>query len=462
MSDTHLPNDPNEWPRDPHALLGITRKATAREIKRAYTQLIRVYKPEHAPEQFRRIREAYEAASRMAEYYAAEPDAPAEPTKPPEPLHTVTLEDEARRAWSHAVAGDEATAYRALVALVERTPTNRLLYAQLYWLSRVFPAVNPTGDAAEWLVRGLRACQLDATLVELYHDECRRVPAEHHAERGRSLLAILAPQSAFTNFLSRRWNALLRASEWDILRADIQRVATRMQADAPVDWLRLMVQLSDWLLWDDQLTTDPLMDDIFDELHHLNGLALQHSYWFDRLDQLRYLVRQQRHLWVKKRAGLLGTKELRALQRDAWRLPFEEVRPALERFMADLCAHPAIWLERFDQLDRENTGFIELLRTLFDQYEMHTSTEFDPPADEKLWLQAAEHIMYGRSTTQQIRKRIFHFCFHHGLDTAQVCASYFADHQGKRERDRIPGWLGPFLNDTTLGLLLRGCRLLRA
>lgn len=45
---------------DPYATLGLARDASADEIKRAYFALVRANPPERAPEQFKRIRAAYE------------------------------------------------------------------------------------------------------------------------------------------------------------------------------------------------------------------------------------------------------------------------------------------------------------------------------------------------------------------------------------------------------------------
>ena len=56
-------------PEDPYELLGVPRDAGPRDLRRAYTRLIRAYKPEQHPEQFRRIRAAYEAALRLAELF---------------------------------------------------------------------------------------------------------------------------------------------------------------------------------------------------------------------------------------------------------------------------------------------------------------------------------------------------------------------------------------------------------
>ena len=60
MSDRRLPENLDQWPNDPFSLLGVNHASNRREVRRAYAQLIRIYKPEHFPEQFRRIRDAYE------------------------------------------------------------------------------------------------------------------------------------------------------------------------------------------------------------------------------------------------------------------------------------------------------------------------------------------------------------------------------------------------------------------
>jgi len=41
-----LPEDSSDWPVDPFSLLGVERGASAIEIKRAYTRLIKKYGPE--------------------------------------------------------------------------------------------------------------------------------------------------------------------------------------------------------------------------------------------------------------------------------------------------------------------------------------------------------------------------------------------------------------------------------
>lgn len=46
--------------KDPYKVLGISHRATAEEIKEVYFSLIKKYSPEKKPEEFKRIRAAYE------------------------------------------------------------------------------------------------------------------------------------------------------------------------------------------------------------------------------------------------------------------------------------------------------------------------------------------------------------------------------------------------------------------
>ena len=61
---------------DLYERLGVPRQATGDEVKRAYRALVRVYPPERAPEEFKRIRMAYETLSdpRSRQEYDTAPD----------------------------------------------------------------------------------------------------------------------------------------------------------------------------------------------------------------------------------------------------------------------------------------------------------------------------------------------------------------------------------------------------
>ena len=70
MTPTPTPEQPERRPifsrqpilhsADPYAVLGLDRRATPGEIKRAYFELVRQYSPETNAEAFKQIRAAYE------------------------------------------------------------------------------------------------------------------------------------------------------------------------------------------------------------------------------------------------------------------------------------------------------------------------------------------------------------------------------------------------------------------
>jgi curved DNA-binding protein CbpA len=61
---------------DPYAVLGLSREASAEEIKRAYFTLVRANPPERNPVEFKRIRGAYERLRDPAQRFEADMQLP--------------------------------------------------------------------------------------------------------------------------------------------------------------------------------------------------------------------------------------------------------------------------------------------------------------------------------------------------------------------------------------------------
>jgi hypothetical protein len=69
-SQNDRPHEP-DWsllPKNPYKFFGVSRSDDARTLKRAYGRLIRVYKPEKFPDEFKKIRAAYESLSADIRY----------------------------------------------------------------------------------------------------------------------------------------------------------------------------------------------------------------------------------------------------------------------------------------------------------------------------------------------------------------------------------------------------------
>ena len=85
--------DPGQLEKDPFAVLGLPPEATADEIREAYFRRVKERPPERAPEEFKRIRRAYEAVRSVSGrwrssllLFEAEKGGPLAPLPPPEPI----------------------------------------------------------------------------------------------------------------------------------------------------------------------------------------------------------------------------------------------------------------------------------------------------------------------------------------------------------------------------------------
>lgn len=52
-------DDPHEQTTDYHALLGVSPEATSEELRAAYLKKVKEHPPDRAPEEFEKIRDAY-------------------------------------------------------------------------------------------------------------------------------------------------------------------------------------------------------------------------------------------------------------------------------------------------------------------------------------------------------------------------------------------------------------------
>ncbi|MGC9398375.1 MAG: DnaJ domain-containing protein [Anaerolineae bacterium] len=93
--------EPDLESSDPYAVLGLRRRASRGEVKRAYFRLVRQYPPETEPEAFKLLRRAYERL-RTAET-KAETDLflfrPPYPWEPRKRRRNLDLEVHAEDAW---------------------------------------------------------------------------------------------------------------------------------------------------------------------------------------------------------------------------------------------------------------------------------------------------------------------------------------------------------------------------
>ncbi|MGL4422341.1 MAG: J domain-containing protein [Gemmataceae bacterium] len=299
-----LPENHSKWPEDSFELLGVKPGAPEVEIRRAYTRLIRKYKPEHHPEEFRKIREAYENAKmRTHWYHDNDTDETENPTSEatdssnnpaatsvpndatPVPVPSADL---AERLWQVAIEGDLATAYRQLLPLAEARADVCL---RLYWLLATDPKLDETLTRHHWLAQALKLSRLQSPAQELYRRELNSNPVSAFDVVYQDLLTTPAEYSDLLTFARNRLTEAGRTRRFDQIQWDTQHLRIRLAIQQPVLWFGYLDQLGDWLtIGLGQSQVDPevvsqhhqLQQQLKLDLKALKDLELQYPNSFDK------------------------------------------------------------------------------------------------------------------------------------------------------------------------------------
>jgi len=370
MSAPRLPENLNEWPDDPYAILGVHYGIDPRELRRAYTQLIRTYKPEQFPEHFRRIREAYETVLRHAPFFGKT----AASSEPPEPVAAepapAALErgpdllEQMQSLWELACRGQESEAYRGLRLLAEQHPASDELRMRLYWLLRLTPEIDSLRQPIDWLLPRLRANGFTGPLRELYRRELAENPEQVGDDSATDLLLHLAGSSGVLDLAGWRWLAAARLKCWDWIIADVEALRDLVSRDSPERWVCLLASAVDFLAWGRTRAARRKTARYCAEAQSYEELQLRLGREFDRLEHCQMLAEAWHSL---KDAGELPAAVGKLLA-VCWGRPEADVHPRLEAFLAAVAREPRSWLETLTELHAEAPGLTDLvLRTLQSQ-----------------------------------------------------------------------------------------------
>lgn len=317
-----LPDNPRQWPTDPFRVLGVEWPATEPDLKRAYTRLIRRFKPEHHPEQFRLVREAYENALERVKWYghfAAPPEGESEPFTPPIELRSD--EATARRepiapspeeeAWALATSKKEGEAYARLLDLNRARPDSAEHALRLYWLLAVHPSLDAERSRHDWLAAALTRSRLTGPAVELYRRELDVNPEAALFGPYVRLLEASAHRSDLLGVARHRLVAAGLSRAWNVVDIDLQAMAPHAGEFDEVAWLSYLVSALGHLGFDFPAPAYARCRDLLDGLRHLE---LRESWAFAQLDEQDGMAR----VWAEAHAVPLP---LRDVVRDLWTAP---------------------------------------------------------------------------------------------------------------------------------------------
>jgi hypothetical protein len=309
MNDSHLPPDLDRWPSDPYRILGVPRGARPLEIKSAYARLVRTYKPEQFPEQFRRLRAAYERlraahgdgrkpTGRPRSALPASPARPADDPAPPTPAaHSgrphrqhpasfhLAFEPAMQGAWEQACEGREEAAYAELLRLHAAQPGQADVCLRLYWLLALAPGLDAHRAPRDWLLTGLGSRQ-HGGLLELLCREAADDPAAALDPRCARLLETLPQIGSVSELAQCRWQGAARAGQAvPAIVADLDRLRPRLAGVHDTAWGRLLLAALRHLAWE----TGPVRAAAATLRGELESLTHIHRQLAQELTELDYL-----------------------------------------------------------------------------------------------------------------------------------------------------------------------------
>lgn len=308
-------NDPGEpqWdllPDQPEQFFSLTGEYDVRDLKRSYNALIRRFKPEKFPEEFQRIRAAYERLNDALRYGETSqsntlpPQTQFDWSAPPAPKqqdHDLP-EDQATLppAGSPAEAANEESAplidfpelhervkqeslpelYEELASLPHKTPYD---YYALALLSDLQP--EEAGSFPLWLLKGLKAHPEEPALFELLHQYFLTDQSTEGLGKLLVQTSRIVRNDRFYYLTENAWDRLLRDVPFSQFRQVLEACETNL-LDHEVDHLLVFyVHLLKAALW----KADPAW--IHRTFAQIDEYHERMSYWLEQEYEFLFLIR---------------------------------------------------------------------------------------------------------------------------------------------------------------------------
>lgn len=417
-----LPDDVARWPKDPYRLLGVERTATEADVRRAYAALIRRFKPEHHPEQFRRIRDAYEQIKQgLAWLKFQQPEDGGDGVTITWSGPAPAASDDLAQIDADLKAGRALEAYRALCERVDRMGPKPPLATRLYWTLELWPELDSQRVAADWLIAGLKLSPHDFRCRDLYRRVVDLQPLEALSARFREWMTTLPSGPLLYEAAALRWQAAASLSRWNIPAEDLELLAPLLQHDEYLA-ARLQLLALDYLMWRRER---PLRDccqrwlEDLDQKHHLHS-ELQGD--FLRLDVLRDLHRGLTILHPLPRMG-----EMARLVTRSWTRPVMEFRQELYAFLDALVADPTGGLAYFDEIVKKAPAVLAQFTHMLEGLRMLQRRHAGPPPVDQGVVARALAFLWDLPPSDYgtFRHEFAHFCMREFVE-APVMVSLLA------------------------------------
>lgn len=493
MTDDSLPDDVRRWPDDPEELLGVSDEVDRKTLRRAYSRLIRRYKPDHFPEQFQRIRSAYESMLQMIswrERYASDDDddesgdadgsdvvsdmllrddlLTGDDDGPSPWTASVSSNDSiADSHWQQAIDGQFSEAYSGLRKCYEQSlqqgRQSETIAVRLYWLLRVNPQLDAQRDAFDWLVCGVRN-QLDYGVAwGLFQEEIRRDSAKILQPRCRELLT-LSEMSIwlFIEMTELYLSSSAEQNEWGYFSELVQAAYQKTVRDDLEALTRVLFSALDYVCWNASPVAESIREDIHTKLTDVSHLEIEYGHLFDRYEWLDHLSTHWHEVNSGKLKSSLPVQKLSAVDRllkDSWNGDYLVIRRQLSALIEPWVRHPEKGLLELSTLFERRTIAFGRLVELFEHFGGGYTFDTEDSERQQMLKEAVIHFVMQRSDVRarhNARRLLSQFCIKHAISLEAFELIYFENLSPAHEH--FTEWVVEYVADEPLNCLLKAHR----
>lgn len=213
--------DWNLLPDQPVRFFGLSEEYDRRDLKRAYGRLIKVYRPEQQPEEFRKIRDAFEQLERWLSYRAED-----DSFKFSTPVNSITVdlsEDHDTGSFTSETQEPHKPVVRPsleeileshtpeewFLQLTAKTEKDPIDYIHLAIVSEVIDG-QPEQSFLNWLCVGLKSFPHDSTLHRFVSQYCSQAETRDQAEDVLNLICLAVQPARRLILTEPLWDYLLK------------------------------------------------------------------------------------------------------------------------------------------------------------------------------------------------------------------------------------------------------------
>ena len=306
-----LSDNSDEWPISPFELLGVPITAEKSEIRRAYSALIRRFRPETHPKQFQRVREAFESALAAIETRSQNtsdiridltslvpPDnttaaAIASESSIPQTAETSRISDRLEIIWDRFSNQPDRSQYEELCHDLSSNERSAESFLMAYWMLRLRPDFDENARPANLLTQSLEYFGAEPRLVNLLVDEYRRDHSLTDPQNQSDPAGYILSSELLCIYLMGRWNILGQRRAWAQLSNEVDQARARLAFDHSDAWFRLLSRVYEMVIFAKDDTGKALFATVQQEVTAVNTANNQRFATLDMLDMLEVIRQNQ-------------------------------------------------------------------------------------------------------------------------------------------------------------------------